>query len=315
MAKNNRFRQIFMEKTSNKTSAELLADKIYEEIISEGFEANTHIKELFFSDKLKVSRTPIRAAFNVLEQQGILTKKPNQGYFLKVRPNKVPQSFDYKKLSDDSGLNSLCYQIGQDYLKGQIDTTFVENQLINKYQQNRKSVQAALMAMEKDHWISRRVGYGWKFNSFISSPVSYAQSYRFRVLIESAALLEPTFEVNHDQIVMLRMSQREILNNKEKKVSAAEMFNAGVLFHETIVGMANNVFLLNALKKVNRLRRLIEYNVYSERAIPKKECEEHLVLLDLIAENKLQESSLFLKEHIGRVAKEKEDIATQLLNK
>jgi len=300
-----------MSVITKKNSADLLADKIYEKIASEGFTENTHIKELFFSTQLKVSRTPIRSAFQILENRGVLIKKPNQGYFLKEVPVKNNQVFDYKQ--PDNGLNFLCYQIGQDYLKGQINDTFVENELINKYGQNRKAVQIALMAMEKDHWISRKVGYGWKFNAFISSPTSYAQSYRFRQLVETEALLEPNFKIDHNKIVMLRMSQREILNNKEKLVSAAEMFNAGVLFHETIVGMANNIFLLNSLKKVNRLRRLIEYNVHRQRTIPKRECEEHLVLLDLIESNKLKESAAFLNEHIGRAAKEKEDIAASFL--
>ncbi|MPW28192.1 GntR family transcriptional regulator [Agarivorans sp. B2Z047] len=301
--------------TSSKksSSTELLAARIYEIICQRQLAANTHLKEMQFANELKVSRTPIRAAFSQLQEQGLLIRKPNQGFFLAADVPSDPGALKLSPATSDS-LSPLCYQIGQDYLNGHISKAMVENDLINKYQVNRKSLQEALIAMEKEGWLTRSLGYGWEFKEFISSPKAYAQSYRFRQLIESEALREPGYFVDHAKLHMLKLAQHDILNHTDKLVSAAQMFNAGVLFHETIVGLSGNVFLLDALQRVNRLRRLIEYNVHSKRSIPKTECEEHLQLIELIDSNKLEQAAAFLHKHLERAAKEKEQIASELFS-
>ncbi|WP_261835712.1 GntR family transcriptional regulator [Vibrio ishigakensis] len=300
--------------TNNKkpTSAELLAERVLGHVLEHNLEIGAHIKETEFASVLKVSRTPIRNAFLHLQQNGFLVKKPNQGFFLAKVPEQTQAAQLSSHDSEATDLSPLCYAIGQDYLSGTLKKSFTENELISRYQQSRKSIQEALIAMEKDGWLQRNIGYGWEFNEFISSPTAYAQSYRFRQLIEPEAIRDPSFVIEPTRLQMLRMSQIDILNNKQKLVSAADMFNAGVLFHETIVGMSNNVFLLDALKRVNRLRRLVEYNVNGKRPVPRKECEEHLVLIGLIEEGKLTEAASFLEKHLSRTAKEKEEIAQGL---
>lgn len=293
-------------------SARLLANRMLAEITHEGLTVGAHIKEVEFSNRLKVSRTPIRNALAYLEQEGFLVKKPNQGYFLAESPEAKPVPDLQLLHPDTSVLSPLCYQIGQDYLSGRLAKSFTENELISRFQKSRKTLQEALITMEKEGWLSRSLGYGWEFNEFISSPKAYAQSYRFRQLIEPQALREPDFELNITKIQMLRMSQIEILNNDSKLVSAGDMFNAGVLFHETITSMSGNIFLLDSLKRINRLRRLVEYNVNTKRTIPRKECEEHLALLELIENGQMEEAATFLERHLGRTAAEKESIAIEL---
>ncbi len=295
-----------------KDSVLLLANKVLSEITKEGLAIGAHIKETKFSNLLKVSRTPIRNAFAYLENEGVLIKKPNQGYFL-AETTDVRSLLDSQVFNPEiSNLSPLCYQIGQAYLSGKLTKSFTENELMARYEKSRKTVQEALITLEKEGWLSRSLGYGWEFKEFISSPKAYAQSYRFRQLIETQALREPDFVINTTKIQMLRMSQIEILNNDSKLVSAGDMFNAGVLFHETLVSMSGNIFLLDSLKRINRLRRLIEYNVNTKRAIPRKECEEHLSLLELIENGQMEEAAAFLEKHLGRTAAVKESIATEL---
>ncbi|WP_413700614.1 GntR family transcriptional regulator [Psychromonas sp. KJ10-10] len=301
------------EKHTQLSSVERLMKRILTLIIEEEVVVGSHIKEVSYANRLNVSRTPIRSAFANLESEGYLIKKPNQGYFLSRLPESNHDSLLNQEINiNNTNLNAFCLQIGKDYLHGKLNRSFTENELINRYDKNRKSIRDALIAMEKDGWLTRSLGYGWSFNEFISSPTAYAQSYRFRYLIEPEALREPSFSVNQTQIQMLRLSQVDILNNKQKLISATDMFNAGVLFHETIVTMSGNVFLIDALQRINRLRRLIEYNVNGSRPVPRQECEEHLQLLDLIEANKLQEAAKFLELHLGRTALEKDKIAQDL---
>ncbi|WP_051333703.1 GntR family transcriptional regulator [Aliagarivorans marinus] len=294
------------------SSAEQLATRVLDYTIEQQLDVGAHIKEVELSKVLKVSRTPIRSALAHLQQQGYLTKKPNQGFFLAKLPERDVGNVLTPVDKERRDLAPICYQIGQDYLSGKLNKTFSENELMARYQLSRKAIQEALLAMEKDSWLNRNIGYGWGFNEFISSPTAYAQSYRFRQLIEPEALRDPGFSIDHTTLQMLRMAQIDILNNDQKLVSAAEMFNAGVQFHEALVAMSGNIFLLDALQRVNRLRRLVEYNVNGKRPIPRRECQEHIQLLELIETGQLQEAALFLETHLARAAKEKEQIAQEL---
>ena len=67
---------------------------------------------------------------------------------------------------------------------------------------------------------------------------------------------------------------------------------------------AHNQFLLDALRKVNQLRRLVEYRAKRDRAqtsiYMRKECAEHLVLIDLLQRGERYEAAQFLREHLNR---------------
>jgi len=59
-----------------------------------------------------------------------------------------------------------------------------------------------------------------------------------------------------------------------------------------------NEFFLDAIKRVNRLRRLIEYRVTLDRSRLTRQCHEHLEILDLLEAGKVAEASAYLRRHI-----------------
>jgi DNA-binding GntR family transcriptional regulator len=75
--------------------------------------------------------------------------------------------------------------------------------------------------------------------------------------------------------------------------------------HETIVAGAQNRFLLDALRKVNQLRRLLEYRSKRNRDTMRLQCEEHLVLIDLVRRGERIEASHFMREHLNGARKRK----------
>jgi DNA-binding GntR family transcriptional regulator len=87
--------------------------------------------------------------------------------------------------------------------------------------------------------------------------------------------------------------------------SASERFRVGAEFHETIVAGSGNRFFLDALKNVNRLRRLIEYRQQTKSARDHerlhRQCEEHLRLLDLIEAGRRVQAAEMLREHLDVV--------------
>ncbi|MER7010213.1 FCD domain-containing protein [Saccharopolyspora sp. NPDC000359] len=64
---------------------------------------------------------------------------------------------------------------------------------------------------------------------------------------------------------------------------------------------AGNAYLLESVRRVNRVRRLIEYRHQSERQRLVQQAEEHLRLLDLIESGDLAAASHFLHSHLDAV--------------
>src|SRR5256885_8984978 len=47
--------------------------------------------------------------------------------------------------------------------------------------------------ISQEGWIERKPGYGWTFAAMLTTPDSLLQSYRLRMALEPAALLEPGY--------------------------------------------------------------------------------------------------------------------------
>ncbi|WP_195854631.1 winged helix-turn-helix domain-containing protein [Aerococcus sanguinicola] len=60
---------------------------IKDQILRDNWKTGHHIVEADISDRLSMSRSPIRAALSVLEEEGIVETRPYRGYFVKEAPN------------------------------------------------------------------------------------------------------------------------------------------------------------------------------------------------------------------------------------
>ena len=69
--------------------------------------------------------------------------------------------------------------------------------------------------------------------------------------------------------------------------------------HETIAAGSNNRLILEALRKVNQLRRIVEYGTQLDKQRLHRQCEEHLTLIDLLLKGERMEASHFLRAHLG----------------
>ncbi|WP_127556723.1 GntR family transcriptional regulator [Saccharospirillum alexandrii] len=294
-------------------STELLAKNIYKMIYDKGYEPGSHLPESYFAEQLKVSRTPVRSAFQFLAESGCLRKEPNKGFFL-IRAEKSSPLYQEAVLHQGEGsLPQICFTIARDYLRGQLSATFTDADIAKQYNTTRSVAQTATTAMEAEGWIRRLIGYGWEFNDFLTSRETYDQCFRYRILIEPTALLEPTYSVDLTLFRQLRLMQEQRLKDGAEKQSDGEMYKRGSYFHESIVACSNNNFLFEGIKRANRLRRLIEYNIYSHRESSKVECEEHIHILDIIESGNLRDASKYLTRHLERARDEKIAIIEKFL--
>ena len=273
-----------------------LAGRIVKIILNGEFPVGHRLTEQALSDELGVSRSPVRRALQFLEQAGAVVSQPNRGFFVAKTGDDLGQIL----LPVDTESDEATYlRIADDRLAGNLADEVSESELMQRYDMSRAKVQRVLARMAREGMVDRKPGRGWIFREVLNTVESYRESYRFRMVIEPAGILEPTFQLDMTALERVRKEQMQMLDGGIEKWSRSEVFQAGVNLHETVASFSGNRFFIDAIKNVNRLRRVIEYKQNLDRSRLRRQCEEHLMLLDLLARDERMEASYFLREHLN----------------
>lgn len=278
--------------------AQQIAAQILGYIKQEELEPGQRLIEQRLARAFAVSRSPVRDALEFLEGKRIVERRPHRGFFLTVAAHQLGEQ--------DLGLAqpgepTPYLRIAEDRLAGRLPEQFSETDLMRRYGASRAEVQAMLGRMAQEGWVERRRGYGWQFLPILTSSEAHEQSYRFRMAIEPAALMEPTYKVDQAAFARARARMQALLDGEIHDLSAAELFQIGSEFHEMIVGCSGNPFFLEALKRQNRLRRLIEYRAMIDTGRFLRAAREHLELLDRLDAGQRAEAARFLRRHLSVV--------------
>lgn len=270
----------------------------------DGLPMGHRLTEQVLCDELGVSRSPVRKALQYLAETGVVRSEPNKGYqvamsWTELGAVALPEAADsdeavYMRIADDRALEV-------------ISGVMSETELMQRYDSSRLQVQRVLNRMAREGMIERKTGRGWSFLPLLSSVEAYRESYRFRMIIEPAALVEPGYTVDLIELDKCYREQVELLSGGIETWARSELFRTGVHLHETIVAGAGNRLLLDALRKVNQLRRLVEYRSKLDPSHMNHQCNEHLVLIDLIKRGERMEASHFLREHLNGAKVRKAD--------
>ncbi|MEV5886880.1 FCD domain-containing protein [Streptomyces sp. NPDC052020] len=138
----------------------------------------------------------------------------------------------------------------------------------------------------------------------LTSMDAYQDSYRFRLTIEPAAILEPGFVMDRDALETVRAQQR-LVDGRIHTIGNAQLYDLNSRFHEPVMACSNNTFFIGFLRRVDRLRRLIEYRRSLQRDRAALRCAEHVRIADLLLAGKRAEASAYLREHLSSVSQEK----------
>jgi DNA-binding GntR family transcriptional regulator len=194
--------------------------------------------------------------------------------------------------------------MADDRLSGALPDKVSENELMRMYDLPRTRLLKILHRIADEGWIERLPGNGWAFTQALTSRKSYEDGYAFRAVIEQQAMLLPTFEPNPEGFKRARETQSNLRDGGYEAWSRAEIFKANNEFHEMLVACSQNEFFLDAIRRINRLRRLIEYRITIDRTRLPRQTNEHLHILDLIEDGRRNEAAAFLYTHIlgaGRI--------------
>ena len=283
---------------STRISPTSLAMRVVELIRHEGLHRGAHLSEQSVADALQVSRTPARRALIFLADIGLLERTPRRGFYLKMSAAELAGvAFS----TDDDNDEQLYFRIIDDHLGGRFTEDFTTTDLSQRYGLTARQAGLVLARMESEDLIRRRAARGWEFVRTLSTVEAHDQSYRFRLIIEPAGLLEPGFKIDPEAFALHRRQQESLLTGSLALLSRSELFRYNSTFHEMIAECSNNAYLADAVKRVNRMRRMIEYNHQADRTRLIGQAREHLQLLDMLEVGENKKASEFLRLHLDTV--------------
>jgi DNA-binding GntR family transcriptional regulator len=279
-----------------------LAAHILHRINAYSMPVGARLSERSLAEALRVSRSPVRTALRQLADQSLIDPHPEGGFVvgqraLQVKPAEVPS---------ESPDEEAYLRIAQERLDGLLPNRVSENELMRRYDVTRNQLGDILRRISTEGWMERLPGHGWAFTEAMTSSAAYAQAYRYRILVEPASILEPDFNVDEVRLRLCREEQQAMVNGEVDTVSPAQIFDANTRLHETIASCAGNTFIVDSLRRINRIRRLMEYRKAVDRQQALRRCQEHLVLIDLLLEHKFEQAAEMMKTHLGAASREKQ---------
>lgn len=277
--------------------SERLAARIRDEIHSGGLQPRAHLTAQGLADRFGVSRSPIGEALRVLASEGVLTHEANRGYFVASEPPKAMVT----PLPPHSATEAAYFALAEDRLELRVPDVVTAAYLKERYDLSGAEVQELCTRIVKEGWLERRAGYGYQFTDMLNSADALAQTYRFRMAMEPAALLEPGYKLDVVAAAECRVVEEHILAGGVETLSIEELYDRGVKFHELIVSGSQNPFYLDALRRINSIRRLIAYRSSATRERYYGQAQEHIEILDLLLAGRNEEASWKLRSHLGHV--------------
>jgi len=285
-----------MEQRQTRLQQDLQA-QIIKLMHDQSLDAGARISELGLAKELGVSRSPIRAALTALQDAGFLEKLPGKGMTVIALPP-VAEGRDIISFDDDD----LLVRIAQDRNRNQLAEDVSEAELMERYKLSRQSVREALSQLADLDVIERKPGYGWRFVATFNDAAARAESYRFRMIIETAALLEPTFRIDPQWVQEMRKRHKaalaSALSGSWKKSSSVAFFEMNAEFHAGLGKASGNRYIAQAITKQNQLRRFSNYDWRhgAERVVVN--CQQHLEILDHLERGDAQIASMLIKRHL-----------------
>lgn len=283
--------------------------QIVELIQSDGLDVGSHLPAQKIADRLRVSRSPVNEALALLHEKGLLRRERNRGYFV-ARPVEQPAHLlvEELRLREPDAVTRAYHRIAEDRLRGMLADEISESTLRSRYGLTSGELDSVLARISGEGWIEKKRGYGWAFSPMLTTPDSLLQSYRMRLALEPAALLEPGYRLDLVVLARCRAAELHLLEGGIETDTAEQMHERGVRFHESLVEASGNPFFIDAIKRVNRVRRLLSYRSMRDRKRYREHCEQHLRILDLLERGKNREASDAMREHLASTVRNMEGI-------
>lgn len=274
-----------------------LAGQIAELIRDEEMPADTALREESLAARFGVSRSPVRAALQVLRRAGHVYYKENAGVFVAPGAHAKPA---FRVPAAAATAEALYHKVLADRARAALADTVSEAELLARYKVSRSLLGKVLLRLNREGLAERRKGHGWQFQPTLDTPEAIAESFRFRTLVECGGLLDPGFRSDPDELARLREAHQRFIDSRPAQRSATEFFAMNLRFHETLAEFSRNRFVLQSVQQMNRLRKFQEFaSFHEDSAGLAQSCREHMAILDAVAAGDREWAAAQMRKHLA----------------
>jgi DNA-binding GntR family transcriptional regulator len=280
-----------------------LAHQIVEYIQTEQLPPGTRLPGRKLAERFRVSRSPIEKALRLLEQHRVVFPSAIGGYAVGEAPSEVtPEALGARAQSDD---DILYLRLADDHTAARLQPRASESELIRRYGASRATIVRILRRAAAEGWAERLPGRGWAFIPLLTPDLTYEQICRYRIVVEPAAMLEPTFILDRPAIETCRAEQIALFDGGGLGLSPIEIFESGSRFHQVVLNCSCNPFFVKGLAQVNQVRRLADYRKTQGSLHWLERCMEHARIAEFLLDGARVEASQLMRRHLEDGAREK----------
>ncbi|WP_458095201.1 GntR family transcriptional regulator [Roseomonas sp. WA12] len=272
-----------------------LARNILELLRERGAAPGDRLSRIALAEALGVSRTPVNGAIALLEELGAVR---TEGRAVRLTSLDIdPESLGARE--GETGVARLLVAIARGRADGAVPDDVSERQLAQQFGAGRGVVAQALSQLAEAGVASRKRGHGWRFTAGFASPEERAASYRFRLLIEPAGLLEPGFALPAGFAARTRREHGRFLDRPWRDDDAPAFFEINAAFHAGLAEASGNRFIAAAVVQQNRLRALSNLNWQMGPQRVAVSVREHLAILDLLQAGSAARAAEAMRLHLS----------------
>jgi DNA-binding GntR family transcriptional regulator len=275
-----------------------LARNILALLRERGAAAGDRLSRVALAEALGVSRTPVNGAVALLEDLGIVAIEGRAVRILDLARD--ASSLD--SAGDETGMARLLVGISRARRDGTLTDEVSERHLAQMFGAGRTTVAHALRQLAEAGVVTRNRGHGWRFTPGLATEEDRAASYRFRMLIEPAALLEPGFALPPGFEARMRAEHTRFLDRPWKADDAVAFFETNAAFHVGLAEASGNRFFGPAIAQQNRLRMLNNYAWLVGLERVEVSVREHLAILDALAAGDREKAAELMRRHLTGAA-------------
>jgi len=274
-----------------------LARRIIEVALERGLRTGDHLAEQALSTACGVSRTPIRSALKILEENEIATRQEKRGFFLRVDPGEglTGGGAPLEEVED-----TLAARILKDRAERRISDLQSVSALGRRYAAPRSAVLTALKILSSDGLVTQLPGRAWAFQPMLDTPNAQSDSLAFRLAVEPQAILAPNFAMDGQRAGLMRDQMAELGARPEGRIGQTIFHQLDCDFHTFIAESAGNRFVRSALLAHQKLRGATQ----TDQALPdfrmRQALADHLGILDSLERSELELAADQMVLHLRR---------------
>ena len=195
-------------------------------------------------------------------------REPNRGYFL-APPRRRATIAVASELGREPRSRSphSYFRIADDRLRGELPDRFTEALAAPPLRPDAGPAAGRADAHRRRRLgAQKKPGYGWEFSAMLTTPDSLLQSYRLRLALEPAALLEPGYRLEQGGARALPRRRAAAARGRHRDRHAPTSCTTAACASTSRWSKARgNPFFIDTMRRVNRVRRLLSYRSMRDR--------------------------------------------------